>query len=120
MLLFSGAEPIRSDIVHTSLHDMWQVRFGFGRQGLQPNRTQLFHQFDWRWENPNKKTNIEFFSRVLDMRLKDGFIIVNRYTGTSDYFHLVKVLRAYKDRVNHKNKYKAAGNSSDVNAGEAY
>ena len=41
---------------------------------------------------------MEFFHRVLEMRLKDGFIIVNRYTGTNDYFHLVKVLRAHKDR----------------------
>ena len=39
MLLFSGAEPISSFMVHTTLHDMWRVRFGFGKQGLQPNRT---------------------------------------------------------------------------------
>ena len=48
----------------------------------------------------NEKTNMEFFNRVLTMRLQDGFILVNRYTGTSDYFHLVKVLKAYKTQTN--------------------
>ena len=51
------------------------------------------------------------------MRLNDGFIIVNRYTGTADYFHLVKVLRAYKERICHKSniKYKqGGGNTSDA------
>lgn len=40
---------------------------------------------------------------------------MNRYTGTSDYFHLVKVLRAYKDRV-HLNKFK--GKNSELGKGE--
>ena len=88
-----------TDVVHMSLHDMWQVRLEYGKKGLPPNRTQLFHQYEWTWSNANRKTNMEFFNRVLKMRLEDGFIIVNRYTGTSDYFHLVKVLRAYKDKI---------------------
>ena len=57
---------------------------------------------------------MEFFNRVLELRLRDGFIIVNRYTGTSDFFHLVKVLKAYKDGVKHKNKYKPSANSSEL------
>ena len=49
------------------------------------------------------------------MRLNDDFIIVNRYTGTNDYFHLVKVVRAYKDPI-HLKKHK--GNTSDLGTGE--
>lgn len=56
---------------------------------------------------------MEFFNRVLAMRLKDGFIIVNRYTGTSDYFHLVKVLRAYKEPFGPR-KYKSNTDVHDV------
>ena len=43
MLMFTGAEPMDDKVVHTSLHDMWQIRFGFSKHGLQPNRMQLFH-----------------------------------------------------------------------------
>ena len=59
---------------------------------------------------------MEFFYRVLDERLQDGFIIVNRYTGTSDYFHLVKVLKAQKEKAK---KHKGTGDngaSDDVYA----
>ena len=63
---------------------------------------------------------MEFFYRVLSMRLSDGFILVNRYTGTSDYFHLVKVLRAYKDYFNYGNhgQYNKYGQTASVAASE--
>ena len=64
---------------------------------------------------------MEFFYRVLGMRLCDGFILVNRYTGTSDYFHLVKVLRAYKDYFNYggtHGQYNKYGQTASAAASE--
>ena len=99
MLLYQGIEPITLEFAHRALYEMWRVRSDFSRKGIAPSRAQIFHSQVWRWENLNKSTNVEFFNKVVEQRLSDGFIIVNRYTGSSDFFHLVKVLKAYKDKI---------------------
>ena len=113
MLLFNGLEPSAGNQTgDTMLAEMWKARTEFANRGLPANRTQLFHKYDWKWKNQNVNTNMEFFNRVISQRLSDGFIIVNRYSGTSDFFHLVKVLRAHKDRFT-VNRQKGRGMSAN-------
>ena len=100
MILFNGLEPAGTDdkVGDEMLAELWRCRADFANKGLPKNKTQLFYKYEWVWKNQNKNTNMEFFNRVISQRLSDGFIIVNRYSGTSNYFHLVKVVRAHKDR----------------------
>lgn len=80
-----------------SVEELSKTRSGFSKSGLPISRAQLFHKHEWQWVNKNKKTNMEFFYGVLQQRLNDGFVVVNRYQGTNDFFHLVKVLEARKN-----------------------
>ena len=56
---------------------------------------------------------MEFFNNVISQRLSDGFFIVNRYSGTSDFFHLVKIIRAHKDRFKMQGKKNKRGLSAN-------
>lgn len=51
---------------------------------------------NWEWVNQNINISLQFFQRVLNQRLKDGFVMVNRYNETSDYYHMIKVIQGEK------------------------
>lgn len=74
-----------------------KLRHDFHRNGLQKERAEVFYQQSWEWANPNMNISLQFFQRVLEQRLKDGFLIVNRFSETSDYFHLIKIIKAEKE-----------------------
>ena len=67
--------------------------------GQNPDRNQLFYKHEWKWSSPNSNTNRELFLHILEQRLSDGFIVVNRFHCSTKFCHLIKILRASKDRM---------------------
>ena len=62
--------------------ELKKIRQQFLKCGLQSDRTQLFYKKEWNWINENKNTNQEFFYQILEQRLDDGFIVINRFQAT--------------------------------------
>lgn len=80
-----------------SRSELEHLRNRFERFGLKMGRAEIFHYQSWEWVNQNTNINLQFFQHVLKQRIKDGFVLVNRYRETSEYYHLIKVMKAEKD-----------------------